>query len=469
MAAIKLPEAFIQQMKGMLGNEYISFEESLLIAPKRSIRLHPHKWPRTLSLPEVPWYDKGYWLNEEAKVTYDPLFHAGAYYVQEASSMFLAQIMKAYIQDQKELRVLDLCAAPGGKSTLLCDILNDEHLLVSNEVIRTRVHILDENLLKWGYNNVIVTHNDPADFERLGTFFDVIVVDAPCSGEGMFRKDPDAISEWDEGHVNLCCSRQKRILSDIWKALKPGGILIYSTCTFNRNENEENIRWMQQQYNAESPELDIPSFNGIIKGNENGIDYYRFYPHKVSGEGFFISVIRKPVDEEWSGQTGRREKWSKDRKAKEKLSIPDITKNILTKSDTYIFLHKDEYRCFSEIYKEALDHISICLKIYRAGTPLGIVKGKDFLPDIAAALSIHLNKDIFSTIELTEEEAIRYLSKDEFILNNEHSGWNIMTYKSLPLGWIKAMPNRFNNYYPSEWRIRNPWDGTSGRFLIENV
>jgi len=469
MAAIKLPEPFIQQMKGLLGNEYPIFEEALLTPSRRSIRLHPRKWAHTLDLPKVPWYEHGYWLNEEAKVTYDPLFHAGAYYVQEASSMFLAQILKAYIKDQKLLRVLDLCAAPGGKSTLLCDLLNDEHLLVSNEVIRTRVPVLDENLLKWGYNNVIVTHNDPADFERLGTFFDIIVVDAPCSGEGMFRKDPDAINEWDEEHVNLCCSRQKRILSDAWKALKPGGILIYSTCTFNRSENEENIRWMQQQYNAEGVDLDIPAFEGIVQGDENGINYYRFYPHKVSGEGFFISVIRKPEEEEWAEQTGKREKWNKDRKAKEKLSIPDITKHILTKSDTYVFLHKEEYRCFSEAFKKDLEHISMCLKIFRAGTPLGIIKGKDFLPDIAVALSIHLNKDLFSSIELNEVEAIKYLSKEEFVLSSESSGWNLMRYQSLPLGWIKAMPNRFNNYYPPEWRIRNNWDGTSARFLIENV
>ncbi len=466
MADIQLPLPFITQMEGLLGNDYTTFEEALLSPSRRSIRLHPHKWNKPVSLTPVPWYNKGFWLTEEATVTYDPSFHAGAYYVQEASSMFLAQLLEKCIEGKEELKVLDLCAAPGGKSTLICDVLNDQHLLVSNEVIKTRVSILDENLLKWGYNNVIVTHNDPADFERLGTFFDIIVVDAPCSGEGMFRKDPAAIQEWDTAHVDLCCSRQKRILSDSWKALKPGGILIYSTCTFNRKENEENMRWMQQEYQAEGLDLTIPAFEGVEAANENGIHSYRFYPHKVTGEGFFASVLRKPDNTEWLDHGGRREKWSKDRKAKEKLSIPEITKTILTKEDTYVFLHKDEYRCFAETYKEALDHISQCLKIYRAGTPLGIIKGKDFLPDIAAALSIHLNKKLFSSIELNYDEAIKYLSKEEFSLTEDSSGWNIMCYQGLALGWIKAMPNRFNNYYPNEWRIRNQWDGVSKRFLI---
>ena len=467
MADIKLPQAFVTQMEGLLGNDYAQFEAALLRSSKRSIRLHPHKWNQPLGLKQVPWYKHGYWLDEDATVTYDPLFHAGTYYVQEASSMFLAQLLEAAIQDKEELTVLDLCAAPGGKSTLICDVLNEKHLLVSNEVIKTRVNILDENLLKWGYNNVIVTHNDPADFDRLGTFFDIIVVDAPCSGEGMFRKDPAAINEWDEAHVELCCNRQKRILSDIWQVLKPGGILIYSTCTFNRAENENNMRWMQQEHQAEGIELNIPAFEGIETGMENGIPFYRFYPHKVNGEGFFASVIRKPETAEWTNHTGKREKWSKDRKVQQKQAIPEIAKNILTKEDSYVFLHKEEFRCFSQTFKDSLEQISMCLKIYRAGTPLGIVKGKDFLPDMAAALSIHLNKELFTCIDLTYEEAIKYLSKEEFTLRQESSGWNIMCYNGVPLGWIKALPNRFNNYFPAEWRIRNQWDGVSNRFRIE--
>ncbi len=466
MADITLPPPFVSQMEGILGNTYTAFEQALLQPSKRSIRLHPHKWKTALDLTPVPWHNKGYWFSEEATVTYDPLLHAGAYYVQEASSMFIAQLLEAYVQGKESLHVLDLCAAPGGKSTLICDVLNDQHLLVSNEVIKTRVSILDENLLKWGYNNVIVTHNDPADFARLGSFFDVIVVDAPCSGEGMFRKDPAAIQEWDTAHVDMCCSRQKRILSDIWKVLKPGGIIIYSTCTFNRKENEENMRWMKEQYQAEGLQLNIPSFEGVETSEEQGIPTYRFYPHKVNGEGFFASVIRKPAEAEAFDSSGRREKWSKDRKAKEKSSIPEITKNILTKADTYVFLHKEEYRCFAEEYKSALEQISMCLKIYRAGTPLGVVKGKDFLPDVAVALSIHLNKELFNSIELSYDEAIKYLSKEEFLLQEEAKSWNMMCYKGLPLGWIKAMPNRFNNYYPNEWRIRNQWNGVSKRFMI---
>jgi 16S rRNA C967 or C1407 C5-methylase (RsmB/RsmF family)/NOL1/NOP2/fmu family ribosome biogenesis protein len=466
MTEISLPIPFITQMEGILGNQYTAFEKALLLPSKRSIRVHPHKWNHPLSLQQVPWNKQGYWFDEEATVTYDPLFHAGAYYVQEASSMFLTQLLEACIQDKEALTVLDLCAAPGGKSTLICDVLNEKHLLVSNEVIKTRVHILDENLLKWGYNNVIVTHNDPADFERLGTFFDIIVVDAPCSGEGMFRKDPGAITEWDVAHVEMCCSRQKRILSAVWKALKLGGILIYSTCTFNREENEVNMRWMHEQYQAEGIELSISSFEGIETCTENGITSYRFYPHKVTGEGFFASVIRKPESAEWNDHSGKREKWNKDRKTQQKQVIPELAKTILTKQDSYVFLHKEEYRCFSETFKPALEQISMCLKIFRAGTPLGIVKGKDFLPDAAVAMSIHLNKELFPSIELTYDEAIKYLSKEEFVLTHDSSGWNLMCYQGIPLGWIKAMPNRFNNYFPPEWRIRNKWNGENKCFMI---
>lgn len=466
MTEFSLPIPFITQMEGILGNQYTAFENALMLPSKRSIRVHPHKFPKALSLQQVPWNKQGYWLDEAATVTYDPLFHAGAYYVQEASSMFIAQLLEACIQDKEELIVLDLCAAPGGKSTLICDVLNEKHLLVSNEVIKTRVHILDENLLKWGYNNVIVTHNDPADFERLGTFFDIIVVDAPCSGEGMFRKDHDAVNEWDQAHVDMCCCRQKRILSDVWKSLKPGGILIYSTCTFNKKEDEENMRWMQVEHQAEGIELTIPAFEGIETIIDNGITSFRFYPHRVSGEGFFASAIRKPENAEWNDHSGKREKWNKDRKVQQKQIIPELAKTILTKVDSYVFLHKEEYRSFSEIFKPALEQISMCLKIFRAGTPLGILKGKDFLPDSAVAMSIHLNKELFPSIELSYEEAIKYLSKEEFVLEQESKGWNLMCYQGIPLGWIKAMPNRFNNYFPPEWRIRNKWNGESIRFMI---
>ncbi len=166
--------------------------------------------------------------------------------------MFLEQAFTQATNGATHLNVLDLCAAPGGKSTHLLSLMDQNSLLVSNEVIQSRSAILSENLQKWGHDNVVVTNNDPKDFQRLPGFFDVIVVDAPCSGEGLFRKDPGAIKEWSEDAVALCSKRQRRILSDVWPALKTGGILIYSTCTYNSQENEENLRWLQQEYEVES-------------------------------------------------------------------------------------------------------------------------------------------------------------------------------------------------------------------------
>ncbi|GAB3814418.1 hypothetical protein GCM10028895_07510 [Pontibacter rugosus] len=218
--------------------------------------------------------------------TLDPLLHAGAYYVQEASSMFLEQALKQSIDLDESLHVLDLCGAPGGKSTHLASLISKDSLLVANEVIRSRASILAENVTKWGSGNVLVTSNDPREFSRLPDFFDVMVIDAPCSGEGMFRKDHAAVGEWSEENVNLCAQRQQRILMDVWDALKPGGLLIYSTCTWNEKENEENIAWLAAQEGVESIKLEVQPEWGIIPTQLNGLEGYRFYPHRVQGEGF---------------------------------------------------------------------------------------------------------------------------------------------------------------------------------------
>ncbi len=190
------------------------------------------------------WSSNGFYLQQRPSFTLDPLFHAGAYYVQEASSMFLEEALKQTVDLSQSIKVLDLCAAPGGKSTLIQSVINDTSLLVSNEVIKTRVNVLSENITKWGAANVIVTNNDAKDFQRLPDYFDVIVVDAPCSGSGLFRKDPDAIREWSEQNVQLCSQRQQRILADVLPALKDDGVLIYSTCSYSQEEDEAIADWL---------------------------------------------------------------------------------------------------------------------------------------------------------------------------------------------------------------------------------
>ena len=304
-----LPADFITRIHTLLGaSEAPSFLEALRGVPSVSIRLNRRKaWEAPASAPPVPWCAGGHYLSDRPSFTFDPGLHAGAYYVQEASSMFVAWVLR-HLCDVP-VRMLDLCAAPGGKSTLACDALPEGSLLVANEVVRSRAQVLLENLTKWGYPHVVVTNSDPADFTPLGPQFDIVLVDAPCSGEGMFRKDPRAVSEWSLENVELCVRRQRRILTDILPCLKPGGFLLYSTCTYNLRENEENVRWLRDEWGMEVCTVpDVRPEWGITGNLLPGEDFpvYRFLPHRTRGEGFFLAVMRKPEDAETTGSIRRR-------------------------------------------------------------------------------------------------------------------------------------------------------------------
>ena len=337
---MNLPPIFIERTKAILKEEYPAFENALQQLAPTSIRIND-KMDYMPSAEKVAWCDKGYYLNERPLFTADPLFHAGVYYVQEASSMFLSQVVEQHFPDADT--VLDLCAAPGGKSTLLSQYLHRNCLLVSNEIVRNRAYILAENLAKWGNQNTLVTNNDPADFSALNNFFDAVVVDAPCSGEGMFRKDAGAIDEWSLSNVELCAERQKKILTDVWDALKPEGILVYSTCTYNREENEDNVAWMCRELDAELLKVDL-------HGNENIVESdfgYRFFPHRTKGEGFFIAVVRK------NGSSVR----SKQIKAELKKGIKFVKQNDmqfqLTSPEHYTYINDNNFIIGTSIIGDA--------------------------------------------------------------------------------------------------------------------
>jgi 16S rRNA C967 or C1407 C5-methylase (RsmB/RsmF family) len=297
----RLPNSFLQSLENIEGFDLNAFaavhEENKALT---SIRFNPNKkinvQDSVLQIDaKIPWSTFGYYLKERPSFTKDPLFHAGAYYVQEASSMFLEQALQQTVDLNNSIKVLDLCAAPGGKSTLIQSLISKDSLLVSNEVIKTRVNVLAENITKWGAANVVVTNNDPRDFQRLDSYFDVIVVDAPCSGSGLFRKDPDAIREWSLDNVELCSQRQQRILADVKEALKQDGILIYSTCSYSRAENENIAEWLITENGFEAIQLQVkPEWNIVetITYETNAFGY-RFYPDKVKGEGFFIAAFKK--------------------------------------------------------------------------------------------------------------------------------------------------------------------------------
>ncbi|HEY0771117.1 MAG TPA: rRNA methyltransferase [Sphingobacteriaceae bacterium] len=451
-----LPSAFKQTIQQKLGDEFTAFEQSLEEFSPVSVRVNPRKQNKIRSEASVPWTGMGFYLHERPKFTFDPLFHAGTYYVQEASSMFLEQVFKQHISTTS-LNVLDLSAAPGGKSTHIVSLLDDKSLLVSNEVIRTRANILAENLLKWGFPNSIVTNNDPQDFARLEGFFDVIVVDAPCSGEGLFRKEPASVNEWSPENVTLCASRQRRILADVWPALKENGILIYSTCTYNDLENEENMKWLSENHAIEFLSISTENSSGVTESVVNSVKGYRFFPHRVKGEGFFISVLRK------------KEQARDNLRPKSTLSVASKkTKEGLTRwitsADTFeFFQHQDFVFIFPKAKIQELEIVKQNLRLVQAGTTLASTKHDKLIPEHGAAMSVFLNQSTFESAELEIQQAIQYLRRETFEWTDQPRGFQLMKYQGVPLGWINSLGNRFNNLYPIDWRIRStPGDKSPG-------
>jgi len=438
-----LPEAFIKRTQELLGFEFEALKKALDSTPPTSIRVN-NKMDYQPSEDKVAWCDSGYYLPERPLFTADPLFHAGVYYVQEASSMFLQKAVKQHFPEART--VLDLCAAPGGKSTLLSQALPESSILVSNEIIRSRAYILVENLIKWGNPNTVVTNNEPKDFASLPGFFDAIVVDAPCSGEGMFRKDPGAIQEWSEYNVKLCAERQREILTSVWNALKTDGILVYSTCTYNREENEENVRWICNELGAELLTINLEGNTDITESDFG----YRFYPHKTKGEGFFLAVLKKK-----SFVSGTIKKKKDDKKGLKFKTKNDIKTFILSEPASWTII--PENNLVKAYDNKRLDDFLIInkqLKCMHSGLLLGEMKGSDFIPAACIALSKKLDKSSVEIVDVDYETAILFLRKEAIFLPDSSRGYLLISYKGQALGWVKNMGNRCNNLYPQEWRIR---------------
>jgi 16S rRNA C967 or C1407 C5-methylase (RsmB/RsmF family)/NOL1/NOP2/fmu family ribosome biogenesis protein len=419
-----------------------------------SIRLHPiKKMGAATYLPidkKIPWSTNGFYLKERPSFTLDPLLHAGCYYVQEASSMFLEQALRQTVDLSAPLKVLDLCAAPGGKSTHLLSLISNESILVSNEVISNRNSILEENISKWGIPNVVVTQNEAKDFAKLENYFDAIIIDAPCSGSGLFRKDPNAIKEWSLQNVNLCSQRQQKIIASVLPALKKGGVLIYSTCSYSPEENEHIMDWMTENFSLQNLPLAIEDYWGITTtpSTQNNIGY-RFWPYKALGEGFFISCFKKEDGEEDFIPP-------KKTKALEKVTnnTVAILKNSLKDSTVPIFWmqHKEHILALPTIVQEQLPILKEHLYVKLAGVNIGSIAKNQLLPTQELALSTFI-KTNYPTLELDYEDAIAYLQKEVFVVNNSNIGIQLVTYHNVPLGFIKNLGNRINNYYPKNWRI----------------
>lgn len=445
---MKLPEEFIIRIQNQKYIDSTALLNALRKNSPVSIRINKVKWDKKPSDSQpVPWCTAGFYLAKRPSYTFDPLYHAGCYYPQEASGMFIEHVFKKLFGGLKKLKVLDLCGAPGGKSTHLSSLIGTEGLLVANDVIRARALILSGNIARWGTSNTIVTQSDPSDFRLLEGFFDIILVDAPCSGEGMFR-DPVAVREWSVENTMMCSERQKRILSDVWPALKENGILVYSTCTFNPDENEQNIRWLIDRKKAEPVKIDTTDYKGITEIDYQGIFGYGFYPYKVEGEGLFISVIRK-CEKSTDKLIYSNKKIDINHSNNEYMSIKKL---ININKDSLLKINGSFYKVPGTLKEYFL--LSKYLKIISPGTTIGKVGKKDFLPSHELALSEDIKKDAFPSIDLDYDQAVGFLKKESIRLSVRDTGWFLVTYRGVYLGFVKNIGNRINNYYPVEWRIR---------------
>lgn len=443
---MKIPQALIDSINDIKGFD----KEAFIQAHEQgeipiSIRLNPFKIIEKLSVEtpitttNISFSEYGKYVDKLPNFNSDPLFHAGTYTVQEANSMSLEYVLRNTVDLSKDLRILDLCASPSGKNTHIASLITPESILVSNEVISTRSDILADNMTKLGTMNTIVTSNDPKDFGKLSGFFDVIIVDPPNSGSGLFRKNPEAIKDWSLENIALFAQKQKRIIADAWACLKDGGILIYSTSSYSPAENEEVMDWVCEKYGA----------TNALATNALKEKILRFYPNE-KGEGFFISALKKNNPEkETFVRSGRPIKNNSRRTQRE------VFRSWIKDIDNYNWYDiKDEFFLINSEHEYLIKVLESYLHIRKAGVKMGKIAGKDLIPDHQLALSLYISDNI-NRVELTNEEALKYLRREDFTLEEAQKGWSLMTFQNFGLGWAKILPNRINNYYPKELKVVN--------------
>lgn len=412
-----LPEDFIRHTREIMGDELFNrFLDALDKEPPVSIRLNPLKLTGIEGGEQVPWCQYGFYLESRPQFTLDPRLHQGAYYVQEASSMFVHHVLSQWVTSA--VTMLDLCAAPGGKTTCAIAALPRGSMIYANEPIHKRAQVLSENIQKWLSDTnekdlvtrVVTTNSYPKDYSKSNITFDVILCDVPCSGEGMFRKDPNAIKEWSTAKVRQCQQLQQSIVEDAWRCLRPGGLLIYSTCTLNTIENEQNIQWILDNFNCEvlpvstSPEWHITG--SLLKGFHQPV--YRFIPGTSRGEGLFMAAIRKG---QGAGSRGQESKMI-DKRSKKSNLLPPAPCSL---------------------------------------PPTLTILEPTFLNGLHEAADA-------PRIEIARPQAISYLRREAITLPPDTPrGIVMLTYEGNALGLAKNIGNRANNLYPKEWRIRTTY------------
>jgi 16S rRNA C967 or C1407 C5-methylase (RsmB/RsmF family)/NOL1/NOP2/fmu family ribosome biogenesis protein len=438
-------------MQTRLGPDFPAFADALAQEPPVSIRLNPYKpgFDRA-GLEPVRWCAEGVYLPERPMFTLDPLFQAGAYYVQEASSMLLADVVRQLLRPGQPMRTLDLCAAPGGKTTLLASALPPDSLLLANEVIRTRWPVLRENVDKWGLANVAVSNHDPEAIAGLTGFFDLVLIDAPCSGEGLFRKDPDAVRQWSPEQVGVCAARQQRILNAALPLVREGGWLIYSTCTYNDSENMANVRYLTERGFVARP-LEVPADWGVTEQIEGSAIGYQCYPHRVRGEGLFFSLLQNQNRTTNTPKPPRLFRSIRALRPRETAALQPW----LATPDALSLWEKPNGDVVAILKKQEKDLLTLDSAIHNKGfgVTLGQFKGTDFIPAHSFALSTQLHPDR-PAVDLSREDALRYFKKENLILDQPAMGWTLARFGGQNLGWMKGVGSRINNYLPKDWRIR---------------
>ncbi len=469
-----LPEGFREEMRSQTGE----YAEDLLVAldsqPETGIRFNPRKQPlesddtssafvsAMRDATSVEWCAEGYRLDSRPVFTLMPELHAGAFYVQDPSSMItrpvvqkLVEIIRRQLGDPSACpSLLDLCAAPGGKTTAAIDGLPYGSPVIANEYEPSRIGALRANLMRWGYPYMAVTHTSAVEYSRMPDAFDIVMADAPCSGEGMMRKEPEARRQWSPGLVRQCAALQRDILDAAVATLKPGGYLIYSTCTFNLDENERQLDYLADTYGMEPMTIDLSyaAIAGMPVRAFGDVAGMRFMPNVTRGEGLFMSVLKKPghLVSDVSCRASARKGKTKPPKDSDKAA------GLLKNPDEYVISAVgDVLSAVPEVIAPLLARLPKKVRVVASGVEIGMTRGKDFIPSPELGLSMAYNRGAMPEVEVDEATALNYLRRQPLILQPEvPKGMVLIIYRGLPLGWVKNIGSRANNLYPKDLGIK---------------
>ena len=446
-----LPERFVETMRQTLGEDAEKLFAALDTEPAVSVRLNPAKPAECFDGEAVGWCKWGKYLAERPQFTLDPLLHGGAYYVQEASSQFVAHLLANH--DMEGKRVLDMCAAPGGKTTIYSTLVGRNGLVVANDISHSRAMALADNVQRWGMGNVVVTCNEPTHIGAFTHWFDVVAVDAPCSGEGMFRKMDEARSEWTPSSPDVCAERQREILAEAWRVLRPGGTLIYSTCTFNPTEDEGIVEWLMSEYGEELESADRVATEeewGVVRSDVGVFQCFHFYPHKARGEGFFAAVARKcDGTVRRSMPKARRKLFSQCAKA----DVKELSRWVDDASEHSFMLVGEDIYAYNSAVAEAVVTLSENLSVVYSGVAMGRIFKQKLKPEHPLALYVGLNRDVVPIVNVSLEDALDYLRRNDIAASQFEEGINVVGYKDTPIGFVKRIGARCNNMYPKDLRI----------------